>query len=123
MALMLPGGNPRAVVASPPQQTPQVWALETEIAIKPEHQISKQLSILVHLGKRVFRDLPHEFAGLIVLFPADLEWHAARLKKAAENRWGKLAAPQALADRVVIARAQVGAGWAFQGVEETKLIL
>jgi len=121
--LLLPGGNPRATGASATQQKPQLFALETEIAIKAEHQISKQLSMLAHLGKQVSRDLPHVFAGLIILFPADLEWHAARLKRAAENRWGQLAAPQALADRVVLARAQVGDGWAFKGVQETKLNL
>ena len=44
--LLLPGGNPRATGASATQQKPQLFALETEIAIKAEHQISKQLSML-----------------------------------------------------------------------------
>jgi hypothetical protein len=103
--LLLPGA-----VRDPPQ----LLALETEVAIKSEAQISKQLGMLAQLGKRVCPDLPHVFAGLIVLFPAQMEWHAARLKRAARRRWSQCAAPQALADRVLIARADLGAGWAFK---------
>jgi hypothetical protein len=105
------------------RRPPQILALETEVAIKAEAQISKQLGMLAHLGKRVRSDLPHVFAGLIVLFPAEMEWHAARLTSAARRRWSQCAAPHGLADRVVIARAELGAGWAFKGVKESKLIL
>jgi len=68
-------------------------------------------------------DSTHVFAGLIVLFPAELEWHASRLTKAARRRWAQCAAPQELADHVVIARAKLGDGWAFKGVQDTKLII
>ena len=110
------------LLPEPVRGPPQLMALETEVAIKSEKQISKQLGMLAQLGKRISADLPHVFAGLIVLFPSEMEWHAARLTRAAHRRWAHCAAPQALADRVLIARADFGAGWAFKGVTETKLI-
>jgi hypothetical protein len=102
---------------------PQLIALETEIAIKSEAKISKQLGMLAHLGERVRSDLPHVVAGLVILFPAEMEWHASRLTSAARRRWSQCAARNELTDRVVIARAELGAGWAFKGVKESKLIL
>lgn len=98
-------------------------ALETEVAIKSESQVSKQLGMLSHLGKRIRSDLPYVFGGLIVLFPADMEWHAARLARAARRRWQQCSSPQGLADHVLIARAELGAAWAFKGARETRLLL
>jgi len=101
----------------------RLFALETEVAIKSEGQISKQLGMLAHLGKQIRGDLPHVFSGLIALFPADMDWHAARLARAARRRWQQCPNPQKLADYVLLARAELGAGWAFKGVKESRLIL
>lgn len=98
-------------------------ALETEVAIKSDSQVSKQLGMLSHLGKRIRSDLPYVFGGLIILFPAEMEWHAARLARAARRRWQQFPNPQGLADYVLLARAELGAGWAFKGVRESRLIL
>jgi hypothetical protein len=117
------GKIPDGVLLTGGQRAPQFYALETEVALKSEALISRQIGALANLGKRLCPGLPHVFAGLIVLFPAEMEWHAARLASAARRRWSQYPKPQELADRVVIARAEIGAGWAFKGVKETKLIL
>lgn len=101
----------------------RLFALETEVAIKSDAQISKQLGMLAHIGNRIRSDLPYVFSGLITLFPADMEWHAARLARAARRRWQQCPNPQELADCVLLARADLGAGWAFNGVKESRLIL
>jgi hypothetical protein len=101
----------------------RLYALETEVAIKSDKKISKQLGMLAHLGEQIRSDLPYVFAGLIVLFPAEMEWHADRLARAARRRWQQIANPQDLADHVLIARAELGAAWAFKGVSETELLL
>lgn len=112
--ILLAGGN-----GSPHR----LYALETEVAMKSENKISKQLGMLAHLGKQISSDLPHVFAGLIVLFPAEMEWHSNRLARAARRRWQQCANPQDLADHVLVARAELGAAWAFKDVSETKLQL
>lgn len=117
------GKIPDGVLLTGGPKAPQFYALETEVAIKSEAIISRQIGILDRLGRRLCPSLPHVFAGLIVLFPADMQWHASRLASSAKRRWAQCAKPQELADRIVIARAELGAGWAFKGVTETKLIL
>ena len=101
----------------------KLFALETEVANKTETKISKQLGMLSHLGQRIRADQPHVFSGLIALFPAEMEWHAARLARAARRRWVQSSSPQTLADHVLIARADLGPAWAFRGVRESKLEL
>ena len=111
------------LLAQAPAAPARLFALETEVAFKPMSVISKQLGTLAALNQSVRADLPHVFSGLIVLMPAHMEWHADRLASAARQRWAQCARPQELADHVLIARAELGAGWTFKGVSESILQL
>jgi hypothetical protein len=106
-----------------PGAPPRIFALETEVAYKAPTIVSRQLGMLSHLGLKLRSDLPHIFSGLIVLMPAEMEWHVQRLVNVARRRWAQRPRPQDLADHVLIARADLGASWSFKGANESKLLL
>ncbi|MBW8848495.1 MAG: hypothetical protein JF607_26465 [Burkholderiales bacterium] len=102
----------------------QLWLVETESAPKATAELVRIVSLAEHVGRRLHPELPYTLAGVVVLFDATLN-HAARVAKAARERWGSLsAADQALlASRVTLAAADIGLPLVWRGCAETPLRL
>lgn len=102
----------------------QLWLAETESAPKATAELVRIVSQAEHVGRRLHPELPYTLAGVVVLFDATLN-HAARVAKAARERWGPLsAADQALlASRVKLAAADIGLPLVWRGCTETPLRL
>lgn len=102
----------------------KLWLAETEAAPKATAELVRIVSLAEHVGRRLHPELPYTLAGVVVLFDATLN-HAARVAKAARERWGHLsAAEQALlASRVTLAAADIGLPLVWRGCTETPLSL
>ena len=98
--------------------------VETESAPKATPELVRIVSLAEHVGQRVNAALPYTLAGVVVLFDATLN-QAARVAKAARERWGhRSAADQAvLASRVALARADIGLPLVWRGCTEASLTL
>lgn len=102
----------------------KLWLAETESAPKATAELVRIVSLAEHVGRRLHPELPYTLAGVVVLFDATLN-HAARVAKAARERWGHLSATDqaALASRVTLAAADIGLPLVWRGCAETPLRL
>lgn len=102
----------------------KLWLAETEAAPKSTAELVRIVSLAEHIGRRLHPELPYTLAGVVVLFDATLN-HAARVAKAARERWGHLSAADqaALASRVTLAAADIRLPLVWRGCAETPLRL
>ena len=102
----------------------RLWLVETESAPKATAELARIVSLAEHVGRRVHPELPYTLAGVIVVFDATLN-HAARVAKAARERWGHLSAADRalLASHVTLAAADIDLLLVWRGCTETPLAL
>jgi hypothetical protein len=87
----------------------RLWLAETESAPKSTQELMRIAALVEHVGRKVHPELPHVLAGLFIVFDGSQN-HAARITKAARERWARYsAADQAtLAGRITLARVDLG---------------
>jgi hypothetical protein len=102
----------------------RLWLVETESAPKSTQELLRIVTLAEHTGRKVHPELPHVLAGLFIVFDGEQN-HAARIAKAAAERWARYsAADQAtLAGRVTLARVDLGLPLVWRGCAETPLAL
>lgn len=102
----------------------QLWVCETEAAPKSTHDLMRIAAMAELVGRRLHPELPFTLAGLFIVFDAEQN-HAARIAKAARERWSRYgAADQAtLAGRITLSRVSLGLPLVWRGCTETPLAL
>lgn len=75
-------------------------------------------------GRRLRPELPYVLAGVFIVFDAEQN-HAARIARAARERWARYSAADraVLASRVTLARVELGLPLVWRGCSEAPLML
>lgn len=102
----------------------KLYLVETEAAPKSMQELHRIVALVEHVGCKVHAQLPFTLAGLFIVFDAEQN-HAARVAKAARERWARYsAADQAtLAGRIMLARVSLGLPLVWRGCSEERLQL
>jgi hypothetical protein len=102
----------------------KLYACETESAPKGTAELIRICAMAEHVGRRVHPELPFVLGGIFIIFNAEQN-HAARIAKAARERWHRFsAADQAtLAGRIALARVSLGLPLVWRGCTESRLQL
>lgn len=102
----------------------KLFACETESAPKGTAELMRICSMAEHVGRKVHPELPFVLGGVFIIFNAEQN-HAARIAKAARERWSRYSqADQAtLAGRITLARVSLGLPLVWRGCTEQRLAL
>jgi hypothetical protein len=102
----------------------KLFACETESAAKATADLMRIAAMAEHVGRRLHPDLPLVLGGVFVVFDAEQN-HAARLAKAARERWSRynVADQATLASRITLARVDLGLPLTWRGCTEERLTL
>lgn len=102
----------------------QFWLAETEAAPKSTQELMRIAGLAEHVGRRVHPDLPFVLAGVHIVFNAEQN-HAARIAKAARERWQRYTAAQkqTLAARITLSRVSLGLPLVWRGCTDEPLSL
>jgi len=102
----------------------KLWLVETESAPKSMQELLRIVALTEHVGRKVHPELPFTLAGLIVVFDSEQN-HAARIARAARERWQRLSAADqaALAGRITLSRVHLGLPLVWRGCEDERLQL
>lgn len=102
----------------------RLWLVETESAPKSTQELMRIAALAEHTGRKVHPELPFMLAGLFIVFDAEHN-HAARIAKAARERWQRYSAADqtTLAGRVTLARVSLGLPLVWRGCSEERLQL
>jgi hypothetical protein len=102
----------------------KLWLCETESAPKATQELVRICALAEHVGRPVHPDLPFTLAGVYIVFNAEQN-HAARIAKAAHERWWRYSATEqaSLAGRITLSRVTLGLPLVWRGCAEEKLRL
>lgn len=102
----------------------KLHAVETESAPKSTQELMRIAALAEHVGRKLRPELPYVLAGVFIVFDAEQN-HAARIAKAARERWARYSgAEQAtLAGRITLARVSLGLPQVWRGCSEAPLAL
>jgi hypothetical protein len=102
----------------------RLWLCETESSPKSTQELLRIVALAEHIGRKVHAELPHVLAGLFVVFDGTQN-HAARIAKAARERWQRYSAADraTLAGRITLARVELGLPLVWRGCSEQRLSL
>jgi hypothetical protein len=104
-----------------------VYFGETEVAAKSSTAVRSICGTLAkRLGCRIDPSQPYVFAGIYVVFSAEMEWHARHFARCARDRWNQCSAAQRqhFASRLILSRVFSGpTSWQWRGCSESSLVL
>lgn len=102
----------------------QLWLAETEAAPKSTQELARIAGLAEQVGRKVHPDLPFVLAGVFIVFDAQQN-HAARIAKAARERWQRYGAADraTLAGRITLSRVSLGLPLVWRGCAAEPLSL
>ena len=100
----------------------KLWLCETESAPKATQELVRICALAEHVGRKIHPDLPFVLAGVFIVFNSEQN-HAARIAKAAHERWWRYSATEQamLMGRITLSRVALGLPLVWRGCTEQKL--